>query len=302
MPQSLDEISKLLLGIPELSVTEPVPGFPVIEVRTKAAEADIALHGAQVLAWAPIGAEPVLYTSAKSDMVPGKPYRGGIPICWPWFADESDHPDHPKHGFARTRFWELTHAESGAANARLEFRMPQDDVSRALFPHDYELTAVMAIGDKLSVALKTKNTGEEMFKIGGALHTYHKVGNIARIQVEGLRQCPYLDCVPDEPVEAFLEEPVKIEEEVDRIYRSMASVLVRDLTESRSVFVDKVGSRSTVLWNPWIEGSKKIQDLPNRDYKEFVCVETANAHKDRPIVRPNRTHTLETTIGLRALG
>lgn len=301
MPQSLDAIAQLLLGIPELSVAEPIPGFPVIEVRTKAAAADVALHGAQVLSWTPKDAEPVLYTSPKAVMEPGKPLRGGIPICWPWFGDDSDNPDHPRHGFARTRFWELTHAESGASNARLEFRLPQDNETRALFPHDCEVTVVIAIGDKLSVALKTKNTGEELFRIGGALHTYLTVGDINRVQIEGLTECPYRDCVPDEPVDGFQDTPLKIEGEIDRVYRSMASVLLRDLNQSRSVFVDKSGSRSTVVWNPWIESSKTIRDLPDRDYQEFVCIETANAHKDRPNIRPNQTHRLEATIGLRPL-
>jgi D-hexose-6-phosphate mutarotase len=301
MPQSKDDIANLLLGIPELTLEEPVPGYPVIKVKTVAAEAQVAIQGAQVLSWTPKDAEPVLYVSPRAAMEPGKPYRGGIPICWPWFGNETEAPDAPQHGFARTRFWELTEAQSGAANARLEFRLPLDDEARARFPHSCEVTVTIAIGDKLSVTLKTQNTGEKLFQIGGALHTYLSVGDISRVQVEGLTECHYIDNVPDEPVEVFQDKPLKIEGEVDRIYRSMASVLLRDLSRSRSVFVDKAGSRSTVVWNPWIERSKEIRDLPDRDYKEFVCIETANAAKDHPTVRPNRTHRLETTIGLRPL-
>jgi D-hexose-6-phosphate mutarotase len=301
MPQSNVDIANMLLGIPELSLEEPVPGYPVIKVKTTAAEARVAVQGAQVLSWIPKDAEPVLYSSPRATMEPGTAYRGGIPICWPWFGNETEVPDAPQHGFARTSFWELTEASSGAANARLEFRLPISAENRKFFPHDCEVTVGISIGDKLSVTLKTKNTGEELFKIGGALHTYLSVGDISRVQLEGLNECHYIDNVPDHPVEIFQDKPVKVEEEVDRIYRSMASVLMRDLSRSRSVFVDKAGSRSTVLWNPWIETSKKIKDLPDRDYKEFVCIETANAAKDRPIVRPNRTHRLETTIGLRPL-
>lgn len=301
MPQSNDDIANMLLGIPELTLEEPVPGYPVIKVKTTAAEAQVAMQGAQVLSWTPKDAEPVLYASPRAAMEPGKAYRGGIPICWPWFGNETDVPGAPQHGFARTCFWELTEAKSGAANAHLEFRLPISDANKKFFPHSCEVTVGIAIGDKLSVTLKTKNTGDELFNIGGALHTYLSVGDISRVQVEGLNECHYVDNVPDEPVEIFQDKPVKVEEEVDRIYRSMASVLLRDLSRSRSIFVDKAGSRSTVLWNPWIETSKKIKDLPDRDYKEFVCIETANAAKDRPFVRPNATHRLETTIGLRPL-
>lgn len=301
MPQTTDDIANLLLGIPELSLEEPVPGYPVIKVKTTTAEAQVAIQGAQVLSWIPKDADPVLYASPRAAMEPGQPFRGGIPICWPWFGHETDDPTKPQHGFARTRFWELTEATSGAANARLAFRLPLDSETRLLFPYSCEVTVDISIGEKISVTLKTRNTGEELFQIGGALHTYLSVGDISRVQVEGLTECHYIDKVPDKPVEVFQDKPLKIEEEVDRIYRSMASVLLRDLTRSRSVFVDKAGSRSTVVWNPWIERSKQIKDLPDRDYKEFVCIEAANAAKDRPTVRPNRTHRLETTIGLRPL-
>lgn len=300
MLQSIDTLTNLCNGIPELSIAEPLPGFPVIEIKTKAASARVALHGAQVLSWAPKDAEPVLYSSPRAIMEPGKAYRGGIPICWPWFGEHTDDPTKPVHGFARTRFWELTFAKSGASNARLEFRLPIDDETKALFPHQYELTAIIAIGDKLSVTLKTKNTGEELFRIGGALHTYLSVGDINRIQIEGLTECHYLDKIGT-PTDRFQEVPLKIEEETDRIYRSVASVLMRDLNQHRAIFVDKAGSRSTVVWNPWVAGSKKIKDLPDRGYQEFVCLETANANKDLPTVRPGKTHTLETVLGIRPL-
>ena len=62
-----------------------------------------------------------------------------------------------------------------------------------------------------------------------------------------------------------------------------------------------VESRSTVIWNPWKQKSKTLDDLPNNAFKEFVCIEAANAGKDRPTVRPNMPHTLQTTLGLRPL-
>lgn len=297
--QSPAQLTKILSVAPELSISEPEPGFPVIKVATKSSTATIALQGAQVLTWVPDGHLPVLYVSPRARYEAGVPFRGGIPVCWPWFSSHPDDPSLPQHGFARTRFWDLIHAESGAATAHLTFRLPLDEETRKMFPHDCEVTVHITVGDKLSVALKTKNTGDTPFQITSALHTYLTVGDIDRVQVEGIKECHYIDQL--DGTSKFQETPVKIEEETDRIYRSVASVLMRDLGKKRSVFVDKSGSRSTVLWNPWIEKSKTIKDLPDRDYKEFVCIETANAGTDKPTVRPNRTHTLETVIGLRPL-
>lgn len=302
MSQSIEDLTAILSGTPELTVTEPEPGFPVIDVQTPVSAATIALHGAQVLTWAPTEHPPVLYVSPKAKMTPGTPLRGGIPICWPWFGDHPEDPSLPSHGLARTRFWELVSGELEGKVATLVFKLVPDDETKKLFPHDFELTATIRIADKLRVKLKMTNTGEEIYKVSCALHTYLSLGDIERIQLEGVKGSHYVDKLSDSDEPQYQEKNLQIKEEVDRIYQSMSSVLIRDLDRYRSVFVDKAGSRSTVIWNPWKEKSKTIADLPDKGYKEFVCVECANAGTDKPTLRPNGSHTLETVIGLRPLG
>lgn len=285
---------------PGVTVEEDYPGFPILVVKTEDATAHVSVYGAQVLKWIPKGHEPVLYVSPKAVFEEGKAIRGGIPICWPWFNAHPENPDFPSHGFARTNKWDLVSCEEVSKEIHLKFQLPCTEETKKLFPHDFELTATIAVGDKLSVAIKTRNLGEKSFQISSALHSYLAVGDIERTQIDGLIEASYLDCV-GERTEREQKEPLKITEEVDRIYKSMASHLIRDLDNHRSIFVDKSGSRSTVVWNPWKKRSKEIQDLPDKDYTEFVCVETSNAWTDRPTVRPNMSHTLETTIGLRPL-
>jgi len=301
MTQSLDDLTAILSGSPELSVTEPEPGFPVIEVKTPVSSATVAVQGAQVLTWAPTDHPPVLYLSPKARMQPGTPVRGGIPLCWPWFGEHSEDPALPSHGFARTRFWELLSGTMEGRMAVLVFRLVSDEATRALFPHDFELTATIKVADKLRVKLQMKNTGEDLYKVSCALHTYLSLGDIERIQLEGVKGSHYLDRLAESDEPIYQEKNLQIKGEVDRIYQSMSSVLIRDLDRYRSVFVDKAGSRSTVIWNPWKEKSKTLSDLPDKGYKEFVCIECANAGSDKPTLRPNGSHTLETVIGLRPL-
>jgi len=302
MSQSIDDLQAILSECPEVSVTEPEPGFPVLEVKTSVSEATIALHGAQVLTWTLIGHPPVLYVSPKAKMTEGIPLRGGIPICWPWFNEHPEDSTLPKHGFARNRFWELVSGEAFGKEATLVFKLCSDEETKQMFPYDFELTATIRVSDKLRVKLNMKNTGEEIYRVSSALHTYLSVGNIERIQLEGVKGSHYMDQLSDQTEAQYQEKNLQIKEEVDRIYQSMSSVLVRDLDRHRSVFVDKAGSRSTVIWNPWKEKSKSLSDLPDKGYLEFVCVECANAGTDKPTLRPNSSHNVETVIGLRPLG
>ncbi len=302
MSQSISQLEEILTDRSVFSVSEEYPGFPIIEVNAGRSMAQIALQGAQVLSWMPTDHPDVLYLSKKSMMEPGVAVRGGIPICWPWFNAHPDDPSKPNHGFARNQFWELESAEFEYNIATLVFKLFPTDETKALWPHDFELTATIKVSDKLKVRLNTKNTGEEPFQITSALHSYLSVGDIERIQLEGVKGSHYIDqLLPPDSEEIYQEKNVVVNQEIDRIYSSMSSLLLRDLDRVRAVFVDKVGSRSTVVWNPWIEKSKTLKDLPNNDYKEFVCIEACNAGRDRPTVRPNSSHTLETTIGLRPL-
>ncbi len=302
MNQTIAQIQEIFGDSTAFSVSEENPGFPIIEVNAGRSTAQIALQGAQVLSWMPTDHPDVLYVSPKAKMEPGIAVRGGIPICWPWFNAHPDDPSKPNHGFVRNQFWNLESAEFEYNMATLVFTFAPTAETKELWPHDFELTATVKISDKLKVRLSTKNIGEEPFQITSALHTYLSVGDIERIQLEGVKGSHYIDqLLPAGSEEIYQEKNVIINQEIDRIYSSMSSLLLRDLDRSRAVFVDKAGSRSTVVWNPWKEKSKALADLPNNDYKEFVCIEACNAGRDRPTVRPNASHTLETTIGLRPL-
>jgi glucose-6-phosphate 1-epimerase len=301
MSQSLEDLTAILANTPEFAVSEPEPGFPVIEIQTPVSHATVALHGAQVLTWAPTDHPPVLYVSPKAKMTPGTPLRGGIPICWPWFGEHPEDSSKPAHGIARTRFWELVSGTLDGKLATLVFKLVPDQETKKLFPHDFELTATIRIADKLRVKLKMKNTGQEAYKVSCALHTYLSLGDIDRIQLEGVKGSHYVDKLAEDDVPIYQEKNLQVKGEVDRVYQSMSSVLIRDLDRYRSVFVDKAGSRSTVIWNPWKEKSKTIKDLPDKAYKEFICVECANAGTDKPTLAPNGSHTIETVVGLRPL-
>ena len=73
-------------------------GLPLIKITTSWSTAEIYLHGAHVAGFQKNGEPPLIFMSAKSYFANGKPIRGGVPICFPWFGNRDGEP---AHGFAR---------------------------------------------------------------------------------------------------------------------------------------------------------------------------------------------------------
>lgn len=61
----------------------------MIDIDTPCAKAQIAMQGAQVLAYQPANAaQDLLFLSPLSRYGDRRAIRGGVPICWPWFGDD----------------------------------------------------------------------------------------------------------------------------------------------------------------------------------------------------------------------
>lgn len=277
--------------------TEITPGYPVFEIDHPAGTARVALHGAQVMEWTPAGREPVLYLSPQSVYREGKAIRGGVPVCWPWFGPHPEDAALPAHGFARNRYWELAEQSEDESGVRMAFTLADREETRRLWPHAFRLTMEMHIGAALNLALRMENTGDTAFTVTGALHTYLAVGDVRQVSVGGLDGSEYLDTTGT-PAVRRQEGDVTFDREVDRNYAGSAEVSINDVSLARVITVRGSGSRSTVVWNPWIDKTRTLTDMPDGDYLKFVCVETANAWRDRITLVPGETHTLATTLAV----
>ena len=71
-------------GADFLNFSELSPGFVAVTVTTPFSTASIALQGAHVMTWQPVGCKPVIWMSKAAKFAPGKSIRGGVPLCWPW--------------------------------------------------------------------------------------------------------------------------------------------------------------------------------------------------------------------------
>jgi glucose-6-phosphate 1-epimerase len=292
MTEKLDTLNRRF-GIPGQVSFKPGPGgMDAVEVSNAEASATILLQGAHLIAWTPKGEAPVIWTSPEAKFAPGKSVRGGVPVCWPWFGPHATRPDFPAHGFARTVMWEPIGVEALPEGTWLAFRLVANEATRAMWPHPTELVLQMVVGRTLDMDLATWNRGDTPVTIGDALHTYFAVGDVRFIKIHGLHMVEYLDKVDGNTRKTQLG-PVIIRGEVDRIYLNTPDAcVIEDPKLARRIRIVKENSRSTVVWNPWIEKAAKLGDLGPEGHLHMVCVESANAAEDVVTLAPGAEHHL----------
>ena len=238
----------------------------------------------------------MLWVSERSWFEVGRPIRGGIPVCWPWFGTQAPAPGLPHHGCVRTRLWQVRGTESLDVATRIVLGLGDDAETRAVWPHGFDLEIAVTVGAELSVALTARNTDSGPWSCTGALHSYFSVGDVAAVKVHGLEGCRYVTKVEDPP-EDRQQGPITIGAEVDRVYTgTTAECVIEDPVLGRRIRVAKEGSRTTVVWNPWVEKSRRMEDFDDDEYQGMLCVETANAGGDVITLRAGESHRLGATI------
>jgi len=278
----------------QLEFTAEANGLMVARITNSHARSAIALQGAHVMSFQPSGEQPVIWMSPAAQLAPGKSMRGGVPVCWPWFGAHATESNFPAHGFARTVSWQIAASEAlPDGGTRITLELPQGAIPSAQWSHACNVRLVVTVGKTLALELITENTGNAVFEISEALHTYFAISDVDNISITGLEGCAYLD-----KVEGFRRKTqsgaITIASEVDRVYiNTEADCLIEDRGLKRRIRIAKRGSRSTVVWNPWIEKTIKMGDLgSDTGYRGMLCVESANAAENVVSIAPGTTHSL----------
>jgi len=236
----------------------------------------LSLNGGQLLSWKPAGAPEQLYLSPRSEFVPGKAIRGGVPVCFPQFAERGPLP---KHGFARTLPWELVTQEKGKDDALIVLRLRDSEATRALWPHAFELELSVRVGGRtLDIELACENTGEAPLQFTAALHTYLRVADLDAVSVEGLSGLRYFDSIKQ--AEALQRMDLLLTGEkgvldLDRIYFGVKERPLLVAEDRRQVVVKHQGFDDAVVWNPGPDRCAKFADMPPEGWSEMLCVEAA---------------------------
>ncbi|KAG5594719.1 hypothetical protein H5410_035951 [Solanum commersonii] len=258
---------------PLVELTKGVNGLEKVILReVRGSSAEVYLYGGQVTSWKNDLREELLFVSSKAIFKPPKAIRGGIPICFPQFANRGPLES---HGFARNRFWSIDKDPPP---------FPASTSSRAfvdliLKPFEFRLRVALSPAGDLMLTSRIRNTSTDgkPFAFTFAYHTYFSVSDISEVRVEGLETLDYL-----ENKERFTEQgdAITFESEVDKIYLSTPTkIAILDHEKKRTFVIRKDGLPDAVVWNPWDKRAKAIADFGDEEYKHMLCVEAAAVEK-----------------------
>ena len=268
-------------------------GLLKVAVTTRYSTAEIYLHGAHVTAFQKNGEPPLLFLSEKSNFTASQAIRGGVPICFPWFGSREGLP---AHGFARVTAWELvamTALPDGGASLR--FQLPENAGGANTFRGKAEF--IVTVNDQLTMKLQVTNTTVEPLSFEECLHTYFSVGDVRDVSITGLKGAHFLDKTDHATRKLEASDTVKIASEIDRVYLDTTSALeIHDPKLGRKIRVEKSGSASTVVWNPWITKSKAMTDFGDEEFQRMVCVEAGNVGPNQITLAPGQTSTLKVEL------
>jgi glucose-6-phosphate 1-epimerase len=292
------------MAITNLQKTLEIPGrvlfsegngdLPRLEINTAWSSAEVYLHGAHITHFQKKDEPPLLFLSQLSRFNEGTPIRGGIPVIFPWFGPREGEA---AHGFARTQAWELREvAQLPTGGVCLRLSLP-DSPAAALFQKfsaDYSIT----IGKTLTAELTVVNLSPHQdFTFENCLHSYFAIGDINAISITGLKGVDYQDKTENFARKTERAEHIKISRETDRIYLdSTSTVEIHDSNLQRRIRVEKSGSLSTVVWNPWVDKAEQMPDFGGDEFKKMVCVESGNVAENRVTLPAGKTAALKVEI------
>ena len=264
-------------------------GLPKILIETPWSSAEIYLHGAHVTHFQKKAEAPLLFLSQSSAFLADQPIRGGVPIIFPWFGPRGGLPS---HGVARTAEWELAaRSVRPDGTVKLYFRLPAA----------IEVEYVVTVGDTLAMELIVRNTSETDYSFESCLHTYFSISAIKAIAITGLADTTYHDKVTG-ATRVESSAPLHIASEVDRIYQdTTAAVEIHDPGLKRTIRVEKSGSNSTVVWNPWLDKSQCMADFGDDEYLQMVCVESGNVAAHKITLAPAEIAVMKVEVSSREL-
>jgi glucose-6-phosphate 1-epimerase len=300
-------------AMPQFAHTAPhiVPvefaGHAALQLRTRHGVAVLALHGAHLLSWVPTGQREVFWLSPLALPEPAS-IRGGVPVCWPWFATQRMPPGAMQHGPLRNLPWQVQAVHTcGDEEVSLTLQPSLEREPRLQeWAPGLQVALRVTLGFSVVQSLHTHNRGTQPFMLTQGLHSYFAVGQATHVRIEGLQGLRYQE--RNAPETAVQHTPFALDARhpvCDRIFDHLADAgaaghryTLVDPTWQRRIQIDTQGSQSVVVWNPGSAGARTMADVPGDAWQDFFCVEAANAGVDAVQLAPGAQHSLVQVVSV----
>jgi glucose-6-phosphate 1-epimerase len=267
-------------------------GIPAIALSNRFGTLTVARFGGHVLSYVPMGAAEVFWVS---------PIRGGVPICWPWFAKQNRPASDPQHAFARSIEWNvLNHFIHHDSSELVLAPKPMPGLQALGWQLDLRLE--IRLDASLTMHLTTHNRGADAIRLTQAFHSYFAVSDVRNVQVSGLQELDYADKLENFAIKRQTN-PFAFKDACDRIYYGLKEHYGLDLIDhklARQLHIKTTGSRSTVVWNPGAVNVTQLADTPQPSWPDFLCIEVSNAEPDGVMLAVGAKHTLTQTVSVSA--
>ncbi len=275
-------------------------------VRTATAELLVAQQGAQVLRYQQHGQQPIIWLSDEAAYKKGQSVRGGVPVCWPWFGDLARNPRDiqqlhagapaPAHGPVRGLDWQLQGIDQQDDAVSLTFTLVPSADTLPNLPKGIELHYTIHLAERLTLTLTSHNGSDQPLALSQALHTYFAVSDIHQACIEGLDRAHYIETLENWELRRQ-QGDVTFTGETDRIYLDVpAQLSILDPLWQRRIHLASSGSRSAVVWNPWIDKAQRLSQFADDAWPGMLCIETANVMDDIVTLAPGTQHSMAVTV------
>lgn len=277
-----------------------------IQLQNQSSRLEISLFGGQILSYTQNNKKDALWLSKNISPRPAA-IRGGIPICWPWFARQGVDASLPQHGPVRNMPWKLLSYRLSEDLCELQLSPEWDENASHLCDqaiqeiqnskkilrqglgiewNEIELIQTVQLSDVLVQSLETHNKSDRSIVITQALHSYFSVSNAMQVKLMGFEKLAFTDSLQKQNFQANSSgnelqlDPVSLPC-IDRIYHldsahPQAFQIVDDKFQN-TVQIEARGSQSIVVWNPGEKTASQMKDIGEQQWSQFFCLEVANA-------------------------
>jgi glucose-6-phosphate 1-epimerase len=267
-------------------------GMTKVDITFNEATLELYLQGAHITRYQPGTGVDVLWMSDSAIYHPAKALRGGIPLCWPWFGANTENPDRPQHGYARTSEFGVV---STLANEQATSIVVSLDPAQAPFTDWHNKVGLefeIRLSDALWMEMRSHNLSDSPLMLSNALHSYFSISKRSQVSIPAVTRLTYLDKLQNYLAQQQ-SSAISINGEVDRVYQAPPEAIeLLDSGKGINTSIRSWGNNNLVIWNPGQQNAQSLADFDDDGYERMICIEPANALEQSITLQPGECHRL----------